>query len=359
MPSFIKSPDHIHIVFDDGRSTTIYKSQPSFDAIVGAIRTKRWGVAYELAFPIDGITEQITLACADITNNVNIQHGIVTLNGDEMHGTLVDRMLDMFDDGFDVKPMALFLENLSSNPSYSAVTELYMFLEKSQLPITDDGHFLAYKRVDNNFRDIRTGTFDNSPGAVVRMSRNLVNDDRDQTCSVGLHFCSHSYLPSYANDVDNKTVLVKINPRDVVSIPSDYDNAKGRCCLYVVVSEIKKETTSAMPVVEARIENKKILMVTPGAVHQIKPDKKFPNLRLVLATHESIKAAATATGIKAAAIKRVCSGDRKTTGGFGWAWVVHDDSKTADPDEKYHMELEDDIVDEEERPNQIGIWRIR
>ena len=30
-------------------------------------------------------------------------------------------------------------------------------------------------------------------------------------------------------------MVVKINPRDVVSIPEDYDNAKGRCCRYEVV----------------------------------------------------------------------------------------------------------------------------
>jgi len=33
-------------------------------------------------------------------------------------------------------------------------------------------------------------------------------------------------------------VIVKINPADVVAIPSDYKNTKGRCCRYEVVAEM-------------------------------------------------------------------------------------------------------------------------
>lgn len=35
-----------------------------------------------------------------------------------------------------------------------------------------------------------------------------------------------------------RTVIVKINPRDVVSIPTDYDNSKGRACRYEVIGEL-------------------------------------------------------------------------------------------------------------------------
>jgi hypothetical protein len=33
-------------------------------------------------------------------------------------------------------------------------------------------------------------------------------------------------------------MILKINPADVVSIPTDYDGAKGRCCAYEVVAEV-------------------------------------------------------------------------------------------------------------------------
>jgi hypothetical protein len=76
------------------------------------------------------------------------------------------------------------------NPSYRAVNELYGFLEKNRLPITPDGHFLAYKKVRDDYKDIHSGTMDNSVGKIVEMERNQVNDDKNQTCSSGLHFCS-------------------------------------------------------------------------------------------------------------------------------------------------------------------------
>ena len=124
-----------------------------------------------------------------------------------------------------------------TNPSKRAVDELYGFLEKNSLPITPDGHFLAYKKVRQNYFDCHTGKMDNSVGKIVEMERNEVDDNKDQTCSTGLHFCSQEYLPHFGGG-DSRVVIVKINPRDVVSIPVDYNNAKGRACRYEVIGEV-------------------------------------------------------------------------------------------------------------------------
>jgi hypothetical protein len=72
------------------------------------------------------------------------------------------------------------------------------------------------------------------------MPRNLVDARRDNVCSQGLHFCSKDYLDSYgtSNRDADRCMLVKINPADVVSIPSDYNNAKGRVWTYEVVGEM-------------------------------------------------------------------------------------------------------------------------
>jgi hypothetical protein len=127
------------------------------------------------------------------------------------------------------------MENLMANPSYRAVNELYGFLEKNNLPITSDGHFLAYKKVREDYKDCHSGTFDNSVGKVVEMERNQVNDNKEQTCSAGLHFCSEGYLRHFGGE---RVMILKINPRDVVSIPTDYNDSKGRCCRYEVIGEV-------------------------------------------------------------------------------------------------------------------------
>jgi hypothetical protein len=67
------------------------------------------------------------------------------------------------------------------------------------------------------------------------MERHEVNDNKDITCSSGLHFCGMSYLSHFGGE---RTVIVKINPADVVSIPSDYNEAKGRACRYEVIGEL-------------------------------------------------------------------------------------------------------------------------
>lgn len=152
---------------------------------------------------------------------------------------LVKRLMQCVNDGFDVQPMVNFITNLYMNPSSTAVNELFLFLESTQLPITDDGHFIAYKIVGDNYKDLYSGNFDNSVGQTPSMPRNQVDDNRSNTCSRGLHFCSRGYLPHYGKSKGSRCIIVKINPADVVSIPNDYNNAKGRCWQYEVVGEVK------------------------------------------------------------------------------------------------------------------------
>ena len=167
---------------------------------------------------------------------VTVEEGVIYYNGHELHNAMTRRILDMIRDGFNIEPMVQFLENLMSNPSSRAVNELYRFLESNGLPITPDGYFLAYKSVSSDYTDSYTNTFDNSIGMTCEMPRNEVMDDPNQTCSSGLHFCSLNYLYSFYGHGSHVMVL-KINPADVVSIPVDYDNSKGRCCKYEVVAE--------------------------------------------------------------------------------------------------------------------------
>ena len=172
---------------------------------------------------------------------VTVEDGIVMYNGNALRNVITSRIIMMQREGFNIAPMIAFLSNLMDNPSHRSVTELYGFLEKTDLPITEDGHFIAYKMVRNNYTDHHSGTFDNSVGAIVEMPRNEVNDDKEQTCSSGLHFCSQGYLGFYGGD--GHTMILKVNPRDVVSIPTDYNDAKGRACRYEVIGELETEST--------------------------------------------------------------------------------------------------------------------
>jgi len=161
-------------------------------------------------------------------------------NGEKLNSALSSRIVYIYKQGGSFKHFLDFYRNLMNNPSKQSIDELYDFLTANNLPITEDGHFLAYKVVTKDFKDIHSNTFDNSVGAIVQMPREDVDDDRTRTCSNGLHFAAYDYLKYYGkNDKNNTIVIVKINPKDVVSIPEDYNNQKGRCCKYTVLGAIE------------------------------------------------------------------------------------------------------------------------
>lgn len=216
------------VVVIGNTSHTISKTHITYTKVLDAIKAGDWDTVKAVIEPKKAVLNYGA-------GNISIQGDTLFWKGAEFHSTLAARMITMLSEGFSIEPMALFMENLMQNPSKRSVTELYGFLEKNNLPITPDGHFLAYKKVRDNFFDVHSGTMDNSPGNVLEMERNAVDDDKDRTCSTGLHFCGMSYLGHFGG---SRVVIVKINPRDVVAIPSDYNDAKGRTCRYEVIGEL-------------------------------------------------------------------------------------------------------------------------
>lgn len=168
---------------------------------------------------------------------IKVTDGVLYHNELAIDTSLSERILTMIREERNIDPMLAFLANLMKNPSKRAVDELYSFLSVNVLPITPDGCFMAYKNVKKDYTDKHTGTFDNSVGKPVKMPRNRVDDNPLVDCSHGLHFCSISYLQKFWG-TSGRNLLIKINPKDVVSIPVNYENNKGRCCEYFVVEEV-------------------------------------------------------------------------------------------------------------------------
>jgi hypothetical protein len=216
------------VVVINNQPHTISKTHITYNKVLDAIKSEDWDTVQDVIEP-----KKVVINYGE--GNVEVQGDELFWKGRPMHNALTTRMIAMLQEGFPVEPLVLFMENLMSNPSKRAVDELYGFLEKNNLPITPDGHFLAYKKVRDDYTDVHSGTFNNSVGMICEMERNQVDDDKDRTCSTGLHFCSQEYLNHFGGE---HTMILKINPRDVVSIPSDYNNSKGRCSRYEVIGEL-------------------------------------------------------------------------------------------------------------------------
>lgn len=239
----------ITVVYDN-KDHSVDKSHPRYKDIVAAYREKRFD---DMKALIDNGTTVQTFGEGKLT----VEKGVVKYGERVLGRALTKRILAMIEEGFDVDPMVKFLDNLDQNPSARAVNELYAFLEGCNLPITDDGYFLAYKRVNWDFKDFHTGKIDNSVGQKPAMKRNEVDDDKQNTCSFGLHFCSLPYLKEFHKG-QGHIVIVKINPKDVVSIPVDYNFTKGRTCEYEVIGIHTSEDEEAFKKsVEIQNEKKK------------------------------------------------------------------------------------------------------
>jgi hypothetical protein len=256
--------DNIVLVIDNVQHT-VNRSHIGYDKIKTAIKDGDWETVRKTVNP-----ERMLVSFGN--GNIEVQGNRLFWQGRELNNSLVRKIIAMIEEGFDVEPLANFMNNLMQNPSMTAVNELYRFLEVGNLPITPDGCFLAFKKVRDDYMDVHSGTVLNKPAplltqqqadampmkggrrnetvvdvidgeTVVSMPRNAVDDQRQNTCSHGLHFCSLDYLNHFDGD---RIVIVKINPADVVSIPADYNNTKGRTWRYTITGELETDPAEAL-----------------------------------------------------------------------------------------------------------------
>jgi len=166
-----------------------------------------------------------------------------------MPNCMSNRVIDFAKKDLPVKPLVEFWNKLSNHMSENVRNQLYSFLEHNNIPLTQDGNFVCYKKVtlgkDGNLWDSHTfntvtgvGTFRNNLDDEPSMSRSDVVDDPTQTCSRGLHVAAFEYAKGFSGDT---LIHVEVNPIDVVSVPNDYNGQKMRVCKYKVVDVCETE----------------------------------------------------------------------------------------------------------------------
>ena len=182
---------------------------------------------------------------------IEVKDGNLYVFEEPVHSTLATRVLSFLEAGLDCVHLFKFILKLNLNPSKRAVDELYTFLEHRALPITDNGNFLAYKAVREDYTDKYTGKFLNTIDAVLEMPRNKVDDDKNVGCSYGFHAGTVEYAKDFMGR-EGHLMIVEINPADVVSIPTDCQFQKLRTSKYKVVGEYEIDLTD--PLYASRFE---------------------------------------------------------------------------------------------------------
>lgn len=133
-----------------------------------------------------------------------------------------------------------FWDKLQKNPNQESIKMLYRFLEHNGHPIMADGNFIAYKAVTMDCKDHHTKTNEHKVGKIIRMAREKVDSNPNETCSSGLHVCSFKYTEDFYKDC-SRYFEVLVDPKDVVCVPNDYNGTKMRVAAYKVYREIKED----------------------------------------------------------------------------------------------------------------------
>lgn len=237
---YLLTQDSVTVVIG-GKPYSISSQSPGFsdvrDSVVrGDDPVKVLGVIQAKAEKVQEVVRE-TLRRQSLTGKLTYEEGVILYEGKPLFNYAVEVLVKFLNLGHNVSALAKFIEKQQQNPLQSVHDELYRFLEFGKIPLTPDGDFLVYKAVRADFKDIHSGTFDNAVGAKPRLTREAVDPDRNQTCSRGLHVCSYGYLPHFAN-AEGHVMVCKVDPRDVVAIPTDYNNTKMRVAGYEVVGEV-------------------------------------------------------------------------------------------------------------------------
>jgi len=190
--------------------------------------------------------------------NFEFREGFLYYEDEQVASQPTERIISMLKNGWDHKPMLSYLDRLYQNVSNRAVQESYKWCSHKGLPITDDGMLIGYKgvsiysgedRKDKSGRtltegdhvDRYTGTsFRNNVGDECSMNRRKVSDNCSEGCASGLHVGTYEYAEGWASST-GVVLLVKFDPSDIVSVPTDCKFSKMRVSKYTVVSVAREQ----------------------------------------------------------------------------------------------------------------------
>jgi hypothetical protein len=262
--------------FLDGNVYTADNSHASWPQLVAAVTTADEDTDIQALIRLFDPALAVQDYFNKVSERVSVAGGHVFVDGDEVDGGLSDHILRFMNEDNTGRATALvnFLEKVMTNPNEHSRTQLYDWLSRYDFAINDEGNFLAYKGVyargtDRWGNDIGTadaedvdkypyqssssgraivdgkvyeGRIPNGVGATVEMPRGDVQHDPSVGCHTGLHAGTWEYASTFTS---GPVLLVEINPRDVVSVPTDCNWQKIRTCRYRVVEVVEDKLTSS------------------------------------------------------------------------------------------------------------------
>lgn len=274
------------LIFSDGTVKTVSSDNPNFGAITNMLLTTPADEVDEdallaLVTPVLAVNKNLTR----LSERVSFDGSNILFDGDVLDGAIAEHILRILHEGGSTDSYAAlvaFLEKLSMNPSESSRNSLYAFIVRYGITIDLDGDFYAYKGVQADNTSVfsgfgivngvsMNGHLPNLPGSILEIPRSTVEANNAIGCGIGLHAGTYEYAQGWSRGV---LLTVKINPRDVVSVPTCSTYQKIRTCRYKVVSKVVVKNTATTNVSQPVSTNKPVV----PAVDSVKASlKKLAN----------------------------------------------------------------------------------
>jgi hypothetical protein len=235
------------VIFDDGTVQTIAGDNQNYKKVIEGLLAGDLtdDELLQLISPFELVYRTLT----KLSERVSRKGMKLRFDGDVIDNALTKHIIAIMDGGGSENEWSAyvrFMEKLYTNPSKQSQEHLFHFIEKNGLLLTPDGDAVFYKGTQRDGKSTRAGYgivngvefendyLQNEVGTVVEIPRSMVDDNRGVACSVGLHVGDFSYASGFGS---GKLFTVIVNPRDVVSVPSDNQDRKVRVARYVVVEE--------------------------------------------------------------------------------------------------------------------------
>jgi hypothetical protein len=241
------------VIFHQGEVYTATPSNPMFAQICAGA-----ALGDESVLDLVNLTKAVNVKFERLTERVTVRDGILYFDGVEANSNLSAQVIRFMNEGVqDFRPLVNFYEKVMTNPNAHSRESLFTWLNDRDFTITEDGDFIGYRGLNGDFTSKHSGygivngvehtnsRLDNSVGNIVEIPRDKVDHDPSRGCSVGLHVGTWDYAAGWAGS-GGRIVSVKVNPRDVVSVPTDCDFAKMRTCRYTVLAEVRGPAQSAV-----------------------------------------------------------------------------------------------------------------
>lgn len=241
---------------DTGKMLVATQESSNFAAILAALKK---GVDRKKIIALFDIGVALTEKFSQVTERVSFLGGCMYMDGDPVNSVLADMAVKFFHTGADdYLALVNFAEKAETNPNDHSRTQMFNWLRRHNFSLTPDGDIIAYKGVSkttgrdandeylsgNSGSAIVNGVWyknqriPTAPGTIVEMPRSAVENNPQVGCASGLHAANWRYAQNFDGNV---IVLVQINPRDVVSVPTESSEEKMRVCRYKVLREVTKE----------------------------------------------------------------------------------------------------------------------